>query len=59
MPVYVEKICDMRTLLKYAENVVNKRNMRQSHIGIKRSCLIYGIFGPMLIGQLADMLLHR
>ena len=22
MPVYAEKICDMRTLLKYAENAV-------------------------------------
>jgi len=39
MPVYVA-ICDMRTLLKYAEKSACKRNMWQSHIRIKLTCLL-------------------
>ena len=41
MPVYAEKICDMLTLLKYAEKEKcgNMWNMWQSHIRIKVTCL--------------------
>ena len=34
------KICDMRTLLKYAKKCGNKRNMQQSHIRIKMTCVL-------------------
>jgi len=39
MSIYAEKICDMHTLLKYAKKCRNERNMRQSHIRIKLTCL--------------------
>ena len=41
MPICAEKICDMRTLLIHANNAPcgNMRNMRQSHIRIKLTCL--------------------
>jgi len=40
MPIYAKKICDMRTLLKYAKKYGNKRNMRQSHIRVKLPSLL-------------------
>ena len=34
IPIYAEKICDMRSLLKYAKYAA-------SHIRVKPTCLIY------------------
>ena len=38
-PIAFRKICDIRTLLKYAKNAAIRKNMRKLHIRIKMTCL--------------------
>jgi len=43
MPIYVEKICDMGTLLKCAKNAVSCERMRQSHIRVWLIVVVHDI----------------